>query len=395
MTNRTAKLYIRSKSGYRKPGKRLSDLPEGETFQLFWYEGTKKKAKAVGRFADEAQVALITKESELRKLAVTGTDPLAVAPESEPEHPRKVTVVRDAVRDYMENVRGRIGHDGYGASPRTLQAYKCRLGYLLEFDLLEFDGTTPVKAVDKRYFERFRTFLRSRVRSDRYAHNILQAVNIFFRTLGIESCAPVMREAGMGAPKKVEAYKPEQLNRFFLECSPEEALIFKTFLHTMGREREVAHTEVADLLFAESNCWIQPKPHRRFRLKGKKSGQAARGRKVPIPRQFMAALKTYCEGKQPHDLLFPNTEGRVEGHFLAKCQRIAKRAGLDPKDFGLHKFRKTGATLHYKAGVPVPIISVWLGHENIAVTMAYLDISDAADEHHVDLVSNGACSIWT
>ena len=67
MANRTAKLYIRSKAGYRKPPKRLTDLPDGENFQLFWYEGTKKKSRAVSRFADEAQVALITKESELRK----------------------------------------------------------------------------------------------------------------------------------------------------------------------------------------------------------------------------------------------------------------------------------------------------------------------------------------
>jgi integrase len=390
MANRTAKLYIRSKAGYRKPGKRLTDLPEGENYQLFWYEGTKKKSKAFGRFVDEAQVALITKESQLRKLAVTGpATVVAPGPTPEPEPTSKVLVVRQAVEEYLDNVEGRIGKDGYGASPRTLQAYKCRLGYLLEFD-----GVTPLTSVDKKYFERFRTFLRSRLESDRYVFNVLQATNIFFRTLDITSCAPVMREAGMGAPKKAEAYKPEQLNRFFLECSPHEALIFKTFLHTMGREREVANTEVGDLLFAENNWWIQPKPHRRFRLKGKRSGQAARGRKVPLPRQFMATLKTYCEGKNPHDLLFPNGIGGVEGHFLAMCKRIAKRAGMNPEDFGLHKFRKTGATLHYKAGVPVTTISVWLGHESVAVTMAYLDISDTADEHHVDMVSNGACSAW-
>jgi hypothetical protein len=39
---------------------------------LFWYCGTKKKSKAVSRFADEAQTALIKKEAELRTVAVTG-----------------------------------------------------------------------------------------------------------------------------------------------------------------------------------------------------------------------------------------------------------------------------------------------------------------------------------
>jgi hypothetical protein len=99
-------------------------------------------------------------------------------------------------------------------------------------------------SVDKKYFERFRLFLCSWLKSDRYGYNVLHATNIFFLTLDIRSCAVVMREAGMGAPQKVEAYKPEQLDRFFLECSPTEELLCKTFLQTMGREREVANTEV-------------------------------------------------------------------------------------------------------------------------------------------------------
>jgi hypothetical protein len=54
MANKTCKLYIRSKVGYRKPPKKLADLPEGESFVLFWYERKTKRAKAVGRFADKA-----------------------------------------------------------------------------------------------------------------------------------------------------------------------------------------------------------------------------------------------------------------------------------------------------------------------------------------------------
>ena len=49
---------------------------------LFWYEGRTKKAKILGRFADEAQNALINKEAELRRTTVTGTLPEVVVPES-------------------------------------------------------------------------------------------------------------------------------------------------------------------------------------------------------------------------------------------------------------------------------------------------------------------------
>jgi hypothetical protein len=61
MANKAGELYIRNKVGYRKPPKKLADLPQGETFVLFWYEGKAKKAKAVGRFADEAQPPSSTK----------------------------------------------------------------------------------------------------------------------------------------------------------------------------------------------------------------------------------------------------------------------------------------------------------------------------------------------
>lgn len=45
MANRTAALYIRTKSGYAKRSKRLLDLPEGQTYQLFWYDGTHRKPR--------------------------------------------------------------------------------------------------------------------------------------------------------------------------------------------------------------------------------------------------------------------------------------------------------------------------------------------------------------
>lgn len=382
MANTTATLYIRNKAGYSKAPKRPVNLPEDSTFYLMWYEGTKRKAVNVDRFADAAQVAQANKQAELRIASITGKPSTIV------ETPAVVPMVRDAVTAYLQQVQGRIGNDGYGASPRTLAVYKRRLSYLLEFD-----GSTPLTSVDAAYVERFRLFLRERLNSDRYVFNVLQAVNIFLRSHGIEVAKKVLRDTGY-APKKVESYSQAQLDMFFSSCSEKEKLVFQFFLHSMAREREVAYTEVGDLLFDESVLWIQPKPWRKFRLKGKRSGQSVRGRKVPMPRQFMTRLKAYCEGMQPHDLLFPNRNGTVEGHFLAWCQQIAKRAGMNPKEWNLHKFRKTGATMHYKGGMTVPKISTILGHESLAVTQLYLDISDVASEAMVDTVSNGALAAW-
>ncbi len=46
----------------------------------------------------------------------------------------------------------------------------------------------------------------------------------------------------------------------------------------------------------------------------------------------------FAKGAKPGDLIFPNTIGSVEGHFLRKLQTIAERAGvMEPE---LHRFRR-------------------------------------------------------
>jgi hypothetical protein len=112
-----------------------------------------------------------------------------MAPEPEPKD--NVLTVRQAVKDFLANVESRIGNDGYGAPKKTLKAYQRRLSFLLEFD-----GVTPVTEINQKYFERYRTFLRSRITNDRYCFNILQTTNTLFRTLDITCCDKVLRETG-------------------------------------------------------------------------------------------------------------------------------------------------------------------------------------------------------
>jgi len=172
-------------------------------------------------------------------------------------------------------------------------------------------------------------------------------------------------------------------------------MIFKFFLHSMAREGEVAHTEIRDLLFDRNVLHISPKPERQFRLKGKRSGQAKNGRKVPLPAAYMATLREFCAGKAARAILFPNAHGRIEGHFLRRCQAIAKRAGLATwKEFDLHRWRKTGATRHHESGVSVRKIQAWLGHESLEVTLAYLGVEDAADAHSQEQVNSGALAAF-
>ena len=122
MANTTGKLYIRSKLGYRKPPKRLSNLPENENFVLMWYEGTSKKAKSVGHFADVAQTALINKEAELRRLAL-GVKSRSLEPVRSPE-PAELGI---AERDLAQAISLYLTEVKRGKAKKTHLAYSMGL----------------------------------------------------------------------------------------------------------------------------------------------------------------------------------------------------------------------------------------------------------------------------
>jgi integrase/recombinase XerD len=199
-------------------------------------------------------------------------------------------------------------------------------------------------------------------------YNVFQGVNTFLRVNGILLGSKILQKLGQEYEEKiVEAYTEEELCALFAACDEEERLVFKFFLCSGCREGEVAHTEWRDLNFTDNTLHVQPKPEWNWKVKDKED------RFVPLPADFMAELrsrKKYLH--KPKDLVFPNGDGRPEGHFLRMLKNIATRAGLADTKWELHKLRKTFATMHADAGVSVRTIQEWLGHSSLEVTQAYL-----------------------
>ncbi|PSH03033.1 MAG: hypothetical protein CXZ00_14425 [Acidobacteria bacterium] len=351
--NRRISLYIYCKVGgswkYRKAPERLKDLTDGSSYVLMWYQGEdangkpRKRTLNVGKLVDLAKIEIAKKKAELLNRIVDGKEP------PEPEQlivagPQKVVhTVKDAIEKFLGECQDRCGQDGYGFAKRSLIVYRRSLAYLREFG-----GETPLVSLDEQFFKTYRRWLREHPKkiSDRSCHNILLTANTMARTNGITAGKKVLAEMSF-PPKPCHPYSAEELRMFFAVCSPHEALVYKFFLLSGGREQEVANTEIRDLHFGKNVLHISPKPERGFRLKSKK-GSAALGRKVPLPSAFMLQLQEHCKGKKPHDLVFPNRQGGIEGHFLRECQSVAKRAGLT--GFELHRFRKTFATQMHEGG---------------------------------------------
>lgn len=136
--------------------------------------------------------------------------------------------------------------------------------------------------VNEDFIKAFRRFLLSHEKDlkDRTCYNIMQAVSTFLLKNGSSAAKPILKEMSY-PPTEVIPYEIADMQRFFEASNEKEELIFKFFLHSMAREMEVANCEVRDLKFDQSIVHICPKPDRNFRLKGKRSGQAKKGRKVP------------------------------------------------------------------------------------------------------------------
>jgi len=88
----------------------------------------------------------------------------------------------------------------------------------------------------------------------------------------------------------------------------------------------------------------------------------------------MAKLGTRRAGAK--ELVFPNSRGGVEGHFLRKLKTVATRAKIETS-VELHKFRRTFACWHSDANVPLRSLQGWLGHSSLEVTQSYLKGTDA------------------
>jgi integrase/recombinase XerD len=197
-------------------------------------------------------------------------------------------------------------------SDKTYTGYKA--------DLAKFRASCKKQFVDQiteADLQKFVQDLRAEGLSKRTIYNVFQGVNTFLRIHKVLLGSPILKKLGGEYDEKiVGAYTEEELKALFAECDEDERIVFKFFLASGCREGEVAHTEWRDLDFVHNKLHIQPKPEWKWKVKDKED------RFVPMPPALMAELKARQNGARPIDLVFPNSQGRPEGHFLRTPDRI-------------------------------------------------------------------------
>jgi integrase/recombinase XerD len=304
----------------------------------------KRVWKFVGNDINQALAARFKKEGEL-------------CLQTKAEVRAKRTTLEAALDTYIADIKAR-------KSEKTAVAYR----YALD----QFKASCSKKHLDEitvADLKAFVVWLKTQGLSDRTIDNRIGEVVTFLRANDIKGVTLKHKYV----EKKVKAYHPDELKALFAAATSEERITFQFFLVTGAREQEVMHATWNDIDFKEGIFTIREHPEYGFRPKDYEE------REIPLPDHIVADLKErMLRGKGL--LIFPSRQGKPNGHLLRMLKELADRAGLNRADCGLHKFRKTFATLQHRAGLDARTIQKRLGHSALETTLAYLEAEDVRSE---------------
>lgn len=352
----------------------------GGTFYLQWRENGVRRTRPVGTSPREALDAW-----QLQSGILTGE---IEAPEEETSAATSSTTIRAAVEGYLAEVKATKGQATWRAYAADLAWFQtiCKKHYvdqLRRSDAMALfaagrDADLNQKTINKRVIVMLQAMRRA-------GTNIQLHKGDWPRTVD----------------KRVEIYEREELTRFFKGCTPDERLIFQTFLCSGFRSRELACLTWEDVNWKAGTLSVRPKPEFEFVPKSYEE------RSVPIPSALLESLRVRWKKHQDSTLIFPtpphpkrkNYGGdKPDAHLLELGKEIAYRAGLNCKrcktqqgkcsdgpfcqKFYLHKWRHTFATQMLQSGIDIKTLQTLLGHKNIATTEKYLKSLRLDDLRH-------------
>jgi integrase/recombinase XerD len=344
----------------------------------------------IGSDASLAQVALQRKTVELQAVNLGLAVPELILPElATPEpvsSPAAKTNLRESIAEYLADTAA-------GKSRKTLYAYTRTLN--------TFASVCPkqyLEQIDRRDILNYIAHLRRCGNVPRTVANRVDFLHIFFNHKKISW--PLEKTDRIKYTEKiVSSYQPEEITKLLAAADQEESEIFQFFLFTGSRDQEVQYATWRDVDFSAKTFTVSEKLDLQWSPKDSEEGS------IPIPDSLVEALQNRRKRYPGTRLIFPTTHGKPNGHFLRGLKRLAFRTGMNCghcynkvgqccatkpvcKRFELHRFRKTFATMHHEAGVPVRTISRWLRHSDLETTLRYLAASDDKSEKTRAQVNN-------
>lgn len=184
--------------------------------------------------------------------------------------------------------------------------------------------------------------------------NKLVRLSAFYRTQGVKLDVP----KPTFVTKMPQVYSPLDLERFFGVCNGAQYRYFRTLLMAGLRMQEAKFLEWVDI--EDGVICVRAKAHW--------IPKTSEERRVPIPRALsMELLKL----DRISHLVFPTASGKPDCHALRTCKRLAAKAGLDPKKWSLHGFRRTCLSKLVNSGIGLPTAMSFAGHRDTKSALRY------------------------
>jgi integrase/recombinase XerD len=333
-----------------------------DVYCLHFYDKGKRKWLSVGTDLNAANAARGQKEQELLLLSkdeATQSKPF-------PAVPKTLEQLRTA---FIHDKRTTIKKDGTPLEPDTIRSFE-----VVTRGFLDTIKRTLPSEVTKQNLKDWMMKLRQGDPSTgrkpvchRTVCNLYDSVAAFLMFAGVDHKKLLPQcERPTPVEQTPEAYTVQEWNKFMFVITDErDALAFEFLQKTGPREREMTYLEWTDLN-------LGPNPTVKFQTKEGFRTKTGKSRVVPLERSLANKLTEWQAKNQGSRLVFPTAKEEVEGHFLRKMKEYAKKAGLNPADFWLHKCRDTFATWALRRGVDIRTVQHWLGHADITMTQRYL-----------------------
>jgi integrase len=348
MANLKVVIKVREKGGTR----RWLNATEksGGSFYIQFCEGSKAKPVFIGTNYDEAVAAKIRKERELFAASKNLLVPETPTPETKKYHRIDAVILA-----YLADLKLS------GFPEKTIKAKKFELG-----EFVKSCGKMYVEQINRVDLLTYKNNLKDAGKQDVTIYNKLMNVSTWLKKNTVVPITGLLRSTDW--PKKLDTkpqpYSQKEQEAMMAVCAPKEKLLLRFMLNTGCREQEIAHAEIEDI----KDNYIEVKAKPKYGWSPKTD---AGTRSIPLGDTLVADLKNHCSS----GLLFPNGQGRPEGHFLQIIKAIAKRAGV--ADACNHRFRDTFATEQVRSReLDLRDVARLLGHANLSTIKLYASYVD-------------------
>jgi integrase/recombinase XerC len=295
-------------------------------------------------------------------------------------HKHSRTIVEQATDDFLRHLRER------DASPHTIKAYAGDLdifaAYIGEQDPKKHDW----KEINHLAIRGFLSHLYDKGLSKTSVARALAAVRSLYRWLaqeGVVEQNPAKLVSTPKLPKKLPRVPTiEEMNRVLDGKMPEVAsfperdrLLFELLYGCGIRNSELVGINLEDISLSNEAILIRGKGKKERYVPFGGSALAALSVYLPWRQQLLATLKKSISTKGTPALLINQRGGRLTTRSVGRIiKRIAVAKGLSP-EVHPHTLRHAFGTHMLEEGADLRAIQELLGHERLATTQRYTQLS--------------------